>query len=222
MSKEHLRRWLQAFVLAGTIAIIFSLYLFVRRGYYNTYIINKVAGSTAAVVAGLILVVGPITHRWNKLTQLLLIRKELGLLSLGAGLTHFILSFFVLRNRFPVEWYKGELIPVLAGLIALVVWLYLAVISYNQKLIQRLAHIWKRHQQLGGQFAFIAVYIHLTVMKYSGWMRWLNGQVKATPELENPGYPPASIFVFLIMTGIILFRVVMTLLHKRELQRQAP
>lgn len=45
-------------------------------------------------------------------------------------------------------------------------------------------------------------------MKYPGWIKWLNGQVKASPELANPSYPPASIFVFLIMVGVVLYRTI--------------
>lgn len=200
-------KWTKAAAIATVIFIAFSIYLFLRRGYYNTYIVNKVFGSTSAILAGLTLLIGPLSRKFIKVAPYLAIRRQLGLLALVLGLAHVVVSLFSLPNKFPPAFFLNEWIPMVFGVIAILLWLYLASISTDNKIKQLGGTLWKRQQNVIGRIAFIAVYLHLVVMKYQGWINWLGGKVKVTPELANPGYPPASIFVFLLMSGIILYRI---------------
>jgi len=61
--------------------------------------------------------------------------------------------------------------------------------------------------------AFLAVFAHLIFLKYAGWIEWFGGKTQKTPNLANPQYPPASLFVFLIMAGIIGYRIYLKLKH---------
>ncbi len=215
MNREVTARWIKSIGITSVVFLFFSLYLFLRRGYYNDYIINKVFGSTAAVVAGLTLLIGPIAHRYKTFASWMALRKELGLLALGAALTHIVYSVFLLPNKFPVSWYIKEITPITLGGIAVLIWLYVASISTSKSIKSLGVDQWRWRQKVGGHIAFIAIYLHLIIMKYPGWLRWLNGQVKQTPELANPSYPPASTFVFLIMTGILIYRGLLAF-HKNK------
>lgn len=41
------------------------------------------------------------------------------------------------------------------------------------------------------------------------------GEVKQTPELANPSYPPASLFVFAFMVVVIAYRLIIFLKQRR-------
>lgn len=207
MNNQTVIRWVKSFIITAIIFMFFSIYLFLRRGYYNDYIVNKVLGSTAATVAGITLVIGPLAHRFTYFARWMSLRKELGLLALATALTHVVYSVFLLPNKFPVSWYIKEITPVTFGGIAILIWLYIASISSSTSIKALGTDNWRWRQKIFGHVAFFAVYLHLVIMKYQGWFKWLAGQVKQTPELANPSYPPASTFVFLIMTCVIIYRL---------------
>ncbi|MBI4080626.1 MAG: hypothetical protein HY430_02535 [Candidatus Levybacteria bacterium] len=203
---ESLKRWLKAFVILLIIVLIFSLYLFLRRGYFNIYIINKVFGSTAVVLAGITLLIGPL-RRIPFMVSLMALRRQLGLLAFGTALLHVFFSLFQTGRFTWFSWYFKEWIPVTFGILAIVAWGFMTYISRNSKIQELGADVWKKRLSIAGKIGFLAVFLHVVVMKYPGWIRWFQGQVKQTPELANPSYPPASIFVFLFMCIVILYRV---------------
>lgn len=206
MKKEDLKRWGKALLIAFIVFSILSLYLYTRRGYYNLYIINKVFGSTAVILAGIALLIGPL-RRYPFVANLMTIRRHLGLLAFGFGVTHIIASLYQSERFAWFSWYIGEWTPVSFGILTILIWGYMTYISRNTKIVQLGADVWKNRLSLAGKLGFLAVFFHLTVMKYEGWIRWWNGQVKQTPELANPQYPPASLFVFLFMVIVIIYRI---------------
>ena len=220
MGREELYRFLKGFVVSAIIFAIFSLYLFLRRGYFNLYIANKVFGSTAVLLSGITLVIGILSKKYTFLASFMTIRRHLGLLALGFAVIHVVLSL-TQQNKFPFpQWYLSHWIPILFGIAAVIAWFYLMWISRNSKIKEMGVEIWKRNLSLFSRFAFFAIFLHLTVMKYEGWIRWLKGQTKQTAELQNPSYPPASLFVFLIMIGVIAFRFVAGILRKKKQHQQ--
>lgn len=209
-------RWVKSFLVATIVFIALSVYLYLRRGYYNFYIINKVFGSTAAILAGLTLIIGPLSRKVQSLTTFVTIRRQLGLLAFGFAILH-IAASLLQQNRFVFpSWYLDEWVPVLFGLLAITGWAYMSYISRNEKIKQMGADVWKKQLRLAGDFAFLAIFLHLTLMKYPGWIRYLDGQVRQTPELANPEYPPASLFIFLFMLPIIFYRVFGMITRKRR------
>jgi len=207
MDNQEKKLWMKSFLTTVSIFFLLSLYLFLRRGYYNVYIINKVFGSTSAILAGITLLVGPLSKQFSMAMHFLNLRKHLGLTALGLGIAHTAVSILLLAHKFPFpSWFFKEWIPVAFGLLALGVWMYLWRIS-NVNKIQELGHsLWRNRQSVSGHIAFVAIFLHLTVMKYQGWINWFQGKTKQTPELANPGSPPASLFVFAFMIAIIIYR----------------
>lgn len=209
-------RWLKVIGFCLLIFSIFSVYLFLRRGYFNLYIANKAFGSTSAVVAGMTLVIGPLSKRFLYFARFMSSRRQLGLCAFGLALFHVIVSVSM-QKRFPFpDWYFNELVPVLFGAIAVFIWAYMTYISRNSKIEQMGADIWKKRLSITGKLGFLAIFLHLTVMKYEGWLRWFNGQVKGSAELANPSYPPASLFVFFAMLSVIFYRVVNDFIYRNK------
>lgn len=200
-------RWVRSLIVIAAVLTILSIYLFLRRGYYTIYIVNKVFGSASVFIAGLTLIVGPLSKRVSWVTRFMTIRRELGLSAFYLALVHVVLSLWQ-QSKFPFpKWYLDEWIPVTFGLITIIIWYYMRTISKNEKIVQMGADVWKRRLSIAGKLGFLAVFLHLSVMKYQGWFRWWNGEVKQTPELANPSYPPASLFIFFIMVVVIVYRV---------------
>lgn len=222
MSENDRKRWLKSSLIVLIVFILLSLYLFIRRGNYNLYIMNKVFGSTAVVIAGFTLLIGPLSRKINSFITFMTVRRHLGLTAFGLALAHTVTSFFFLSYKFPIPWFMKELIPIGFGLLALLFWVYLAYISTNKKIQQMGPEVWKKHQSLVGKIAFLSIYLHLVVMKHQGWINWLNGKVKPSPELANPSYPPASIFVFLFMTGVIAYRIILFIIIKNKKVETVP
>src|SRR3989344_6251040 len=125
MGREELYRFLKGFVVSAIIFAIFSLYLFLRRGYFNLYIANKVFGSTAVLLSGITLVIGILSKKYTFLASFMTIRRHLGLLALGFAVIHVVLSL-TQQNKFPFpQWYLSHWIPILFGIAAVIAWFYL-------------------------------------------------------------------------------------------------
>lgn len=205
-TRSQTGQWLVSLLTTLVVLAIFSLYLFARRGYYNLYIANKALGSTAAVVAGITLLIGPLvkTGRFN--TGFLLLRRELGLSAFGAAVAHVAVSLFLLPQKFPLAWYLQEWLPIALGVAAIFIWAYLTSISSEQKMKELGGKRWIKHLRWGSWIAFGLIFGHLVIMKYPGWQRWWQGQVKASVELANFQYPPASLIVFVVLLGVLAYR----------------
>lgn len=215
MQREELNRWVKALTITAFVFLLWTYYLVLRRGYFNLYILNKVAGSAAAVVAAVTLLIGPLSRRFSNFIQFMTIRRHLGLAAFGLAIFHFVASTFFLPDHFTIAGLVARWPSMLPGLVAVLIWVYLAFISRNSKIISMGAQVWKKHQQLFGWLAFIAVYLHLVIMKYQGWLTWFAGKTKQTPELFNPSYPPASLGVLVAMTGVLVYRIGLNLFRKK-------
>lgn len=222
MHKEEVFQWFKALIITAIIFVAFSLYLTLRRGYYNLYIINKVFGSTAAIVAAFTLIIGPLHRKFPALTHLMGIRRELGLVAFGLAIAH-IAASLILQNKFAFpSWYFKEIIPVLFGVGAIAIWSYMTYISRNSQIKKLTADIWAKHLSLSAKIAFLAIFFHLVVMKYQGWLTWFKGQTKQTAELANPSYPPASLFIFAIMLAVIIYRLINDIIHRNSGKENQP
>lgn len=187
VKKELFREVVQTLCVGLFVFLVFSVYLFLRRGYYNLSIANKAFGSTAAILAGITLVLGPLARTYDWIDRYVVLRKPLGLLALLPALVHTAISIFPL----PARW-----LPATLGGVAVILWLYLAAIS-RPKTIQTMGPaLWRARQSLLARIAFLAIFVHVILLKYPEWLRWF----------AKPGYPPASLFVFLIMLVVLLYR----------------
>ena len=215
MNTPETPRWVRSLIITLFIFGFFSFYLFLRRGYYNLGIINKSLGSAAAVIAGLTLCIGPLARAWTKLSTLTPLRRSLGLFAFVLAIAHTIISAFFLPNRFSLPWFLTQWPAVLAGLIAVTVWIYLSTISHDKAVKTLGSHRWITHQQYGAYIAFAGIYLHLILLKYNGWIEWFEGKTQQSAVLANPHYPPASLFVFAVMTAIIVYRIILLVRSKK-------
>ena len=226
-SREQLRQWMVAMLASGTIFAVLSLYLFLRRGYYNLYIANKAFGSAGFMVIAIVLLIGPLSRLYQRFDPWIIYRKELGIVGFIAALAHTIISLFLLPDKFQlasffkfVSFNRG-LVPFLFGITSILVFCILTVMSFDTVIRRMNKEVWWRWQYRGVRIAAILLFLHLVVMKYPGWISWY--AKGGSDELIGPYMPPGSIiagsfglFVLLVrlveLTGVKIARVATPLL----------
>lgn len=204
---NDIRDYIIASIIGIIIFSIFSLYIFERRGYYDLYIMNKVFAGTSLVLLCIVLLIGPLCGFSQKFTPCLTFRKELGMLSFFLALAHSIISFFFLPSRFPLSHlFSEDIVPFAFGLLSIILLTGIAIISNNFFMNKLGAQRWWFIQRWGARIAFILVFLHLTVMKYPGWITFFTKGGSA--ELAKPYLWPASFIVFIISVILIGIRII--------------
>lgn len=196
-----------AAVVAGIVFGIFSLYLYYRRGYYDLYIINKIFAGDAAILLGLVLLLGPLTRMFDRFDKYLQYRKELGVSAFILALLHSISSFFFLGDHFPWSSFFGkQLYPFLFGLGGIIV-LSALFISSRMRVKELLGtQAWWKFQYWGVRVAFLLTALHVGVMKWKGWVVWY--QQGGGSELMHPEWPGAGLLVGWFMAFVVFVRII--------------
>lgn len=131
MSKEQLRQWAVAGFWGLVIFILFSFYLFFKKGQYNLYLANKAAAEAALALLGVVLLIGVLSRLYTRFDSLVMYRKELGIVCFFLALAHFLISFFFLPDRFDLFYFQKNWLTFILGLAGLLLLTYLFVISFE-------------------------------------------------------------------------------------------
>ena len=205
MNKEQIRQYFMVFILSLAVAGVFSLYLFYRRGYYDLFVLNKVLASASLALLGIVLLIGPLSRFYNRFDKWLIYRREIGISAFFMALAHIAISFFFLSDRFNPSFFQKNSRGILWGLIALALLAILYITSF-EKIIKRInKKLWIEIQSWGIRIGTFLVLLHLVILKYAGWLKWL--KEGGAPELAQPNFPPASLLgaLFIAFVGIIRF-----------------
>lgn len=195
-----------AFLFATVLFIIFSLYLFNRRGFYDLYIINKVFAGVAVFQLGIMLLIGPLSRMFNVFDRFLRFRKEFGIIALFFVVLHSLSSLFFLKSHFPVEkYFTTGRIPFVFGLVGIVILILIFLIS-NKKSMNIIGFKrWWIIQYWGVRAAFLVVALHVFVMKTPGWIDWYKKGGANT--LVHPEWPGLGLLEGWFIFFVILIRI---------------
>src|SRR3989344_7482123 len=214
MSREQLRQYGVAILAALPIFATLSVYLFLRRGYYDLYIANKAFGSAGLIVIGIVLLISPLSRLYQRFDTWISYRKELGIVGFALALAHTIISLFLLPNTFTfASFFKFTsinrgLVPFLFGLSGILLLTTLTILSLDRITAKLKKETWWRWQYWGVRIAALLLFLHLVVMKYPGWISWfVQG---GSDELARPFMPPGSLFagsfgLFFLLVRLIEF-----------------
>ncbi len=195
-----------AFGVALVLFILFSVYLYYRRGYYDLYIVNKIFAGDAAILLGLALLLGPLNRLFNAFDRYLQYRKEIGIVAFALALMHGLSSLFFLPDHFTWSRYLGSgLWPFLFGLACLIVLLGLFFISDNRSIKALGAKVWWALQTWGARLAFVLLALHVGIMKIPGWLDWY--QNGGNPNLRRPDWPGAGSLVGMFLAFVVFVRL---------------
>ncbi|MBI4092903.1 MAG: ferric reductase-like transmembrane domain-containing protein [Candidatus Kerfeldbacteria bacterium] len=202
---DAFRRYRTAVVIAVLPFALLSLYLFFRRGYYDLFIANKIFAGVAAILFGLVLILGPLRRSFPGLQQGRDLRKEFGIVAFFLALVHSAVSSFFLESHFSRTWFVENFWSVLFGGAALVVFAILLVISYRF-LRERLGmNRWRTLQNWGMRIGFLLVVLHVGVMKFPGWISWY--QKGGEKELVHPEWPGAGLLIAWVLAFALFIRL---------------
>lgn len=192
--KYQCRQYGAALFTAIPVFVVLSLYIFYRRGYYDLYIANKAFAGDAAILLGVVFLLGPLSRFFSAFDRYLQYRKEIGIVAFFLALVHGLVSLFFLPSKFPISRYVSTLNwPFVFGLAALVVLVMLFFIS-NSWVENRLGtKRWGWLQNWGLRVVVGLTILHVFVMKYAGWINWY--KVGGEASLAHPELPGGGLLV---------------------------
>src|SRR3989344_3647529 len=195
-----------AIAVAAILFILFSVYLFYRRGYYDLYIINKIFAGVGTILLGLVLLLGMLCRLFKTFDKYLQYRKELGIVAFFLIIAHVLSSYFFLSDKFPqARFFSSGLWPFIFGLLGTILLVVEFAIS-NEWMRAKLGNQrWWPMQYWGARLIFIFTILHVFFMKYSGWLSWY--QKGGAKELARPDWPGAGLIVGWFMFFVVLNRL---------------
>ena len=204
--KYQFQQYGTTFVVATILFVALSVYLFYRRGYYDLYIINKVFANIAAVLFGIVLLIGPGSRLFSFPDRYAQYRKELGIVAFFLALAHGIVSFFFLPSKFSIQQFLGAgWYPFIFGLVATVALVAIFFISNDRAANAIGMEKWWRLQFWGMRIVFALIFLHVFIMKWGGWIKWY--KIEGGKDLAHPEWPGAGLLVAWFMVFVVFARL---------------
>ncbi len=206
MIYKLLKLYSKSFFITALFFFFFSFYLYLRRGYFDLYIANKVFGSVPVATLGLVLMIGPLSRAYQRFDSWILLRKELGILAMFIALIHAIISLFLLPGRFNPDYFFSpeHRMPFFFGLFGMLLLTYLCILSWEYIIKKIDKKLWWHIQNWGIRIAFAAILFHIMLLKYQGWFTWYTNGGSA--ELARPYMLPGSLLAGTIGIFVVLIR----------------
>lgn len=203
---RDIRYYSHSLLISISMFVVLSSYVFMRRGFYDLFIANKIFAGVAALMIGIVLLMGPLSRMFEIFDRYLIHRKGLGITAFVYALLHSIVSFFLLPERFPMTRYFNEgKITFFFGLTAMIALTILFVLSWS-KLADAIGRKrWWLIQNWGVRVAFLLVVFHVYIMKWKGWVTWY--QIGGSDDLLRPYLPGASLLIAWFMLFVFIVRV---------------
>lgn len=177
-----------------------SLYLFVRRGDYDLFVANKALATTSLVLIGLSFALSGLCYFWNFVDTKIIYRKFLGLVGFAFAIAHVIVALNFLPHKFAYpDWFTANKVSVIFGALALLIFTIMATISNRFTAFELGDKRWRMILRIGGYLAFIFVIIHVALLKYPEWIKWLTTM--------EPLLPPLSLLGIIFAAAVIILRI---------------
>ncbi len=156
--KNQIKRYGAALAVAIPPFVVLSTYLFFRRGYYDLYIANKIFAEVAAILLGVVLLIGPLNRLFSFPGRFVGYRKELGITALILAFIHIIASYFFLPLKFPASQFSGLLYwPTYFGLASAIILAAVFLISNNRAIAMMGKSKWRELQSWGARLSFVFI-----------------------------------------------------------------
>ncbi|MEK9151590.1 MAG: hypothetical protein AAB547_03080 [Patescibacteria group bacterium] len=213
---SSLRDYVIALLIATSLTVFFSLYLFIRRGYFfdapptadMLYVPNKAIVGTGTVLLAFTFLIGPIVRYFDRFDKWLGYRKEIGIVGGFFVFFHAIISYSFLPLKFPQSRLDLDSLTFGAGLLGTLLLIFLFIISFKKAVELIGASRWWFLQRWGLRLVILFTLIHVYSMKWAGWMKWLKqGGGTPTAELANPWMAGLGILVMLFVTWVVIVRL---------------
>lgn len=180
--------------------IIFALAYFFTSSQNIPNALNKAVADTAIILMGLSMILSSICYFFNFLSFSMVYRKHLGLIGFAFSLVHLWLSLGAFWKLFEAQtWQQGTFWPALSGLLAIVIFGVMSLISNQFSATLFGGRVWKMMLRTG-YIAMIFVLAHVILLKMARWQTWYDGGMKTLPSMS------------LIVAGVIILFLFIRLL----------
>lgn len=214
---SSLRDYVIATLIAAALTVFLGLYLFIRRGYFfdapptadMLYVPNKALVGVGTILLAFTFVIGPIVRYFDRFDKWLGYRKEIGIVGAFFVFSHAIISYFFLPLKFGQAYFTLDSLEFVAGLIGVFLLVLLFIISFKKAIGLIGASRWWFLQRWGLRLVIAFTLIHVYVMKWNGWIKWLKqgGSVNPTAELTNPQMTGLGLLVMIFVTWVVIVRL---------------
>jgi len=198
-TKEGIRQYGVATVASAATVWLFYQYAVVRYVAAGLSSLNKSMAVSTLFLLGVVLLFGPLARMFRLFDGLLKYRKELGVMTFFNALTHVYLSMFPLARRGPFGFYQSQPLSAYFGLAALGIMFVLFLFSFSK--LERILTpaTWWKLQQWGARVSFVTIVVHMTVLKYAGWSKWLADR--------SPSLPPMALLATIFAAFVLAVRL---------------
>lgn len=186
--------------------LLFSAIIFGGFYFYTTWLqipnaINKAFADSAIAIMGLSMLLSSLAYFFNFFKPWLMYRKHLGLVGFALLLVHIGLSFSALQALFDQStWIEGDMYPALTGLLATVIFTYMAVISNHVASRILGGTLWRLILRTG-YIALALSLIHVVLLKSARWVIWYNGGMQTLPSASL--LVSIGAIIVIVMRGIL-------------------
>jgi DMSO/TMAO reductase YedYZ heme-binding membrane subunit len=213
---SSVRDYVIASLIAAALLTFFGLYLLIRRGYFfdaptgvdMLYVPNKVIVGVGTMMLAFTFLIGSLTRYFDRMSNWLSYRKEIGIVGGFLIFAHVIISYFFLPLKFPHSKLDLDSPEFAAGVIGVFLLVFLFIISFKKAVDLLGGNLWWFLQRWGLRLVILLTLIHVYIMKWSSWIKWLKqGGGAPTAELANPWMPGLGILVMLFFTWVVIVRL---------------
>ncbi len=203
--RELFGKKFKAFLVTSALFGVSSVYLYIRSGQFNLFVLNKSFADAATMLVGIVLLLGPLSRLFDAYDHALKYRKVLGVSAFILALLHGAVSLFFLQEAFTLEEYLSDgLVPFLFGLSALLIFSLLTISSIKRFTNKMGYQRWWKFQYWGVRISFLAITGHVFIMKFPRWLTWY--REGAGSGIPHPEWPDLSILIAWFMAFVIALR----------------
>ncbi len=123
-------------------------------------------------------------------------RRPVGVTAVAFALTHMLLTFFPLSNKYGWSFFASHWVTLGLGIVAMLWLLLLAVLSFRQVAIRIAMESWRRIQQWGLILLPLVVVHYVVLGKIAKWAEWFGGK---DPHPAPPGTLVGGCVVLLVL-----------------------
>lgn len=222
---SNVRDYVIALLIATSLTVFFSFYLFIRRGYLfdsppsadTLYVFNKAVVGAGTALLAFTFLIGPIVRYFDRLDTWLGYRKEIGIVGGFLAVSHAFISYFLLPLKFPQSRFTFDNLPFVAGLLGVIVLIFLFIISFKKIIDMMDGGRWWFLQRWGLRLVIALTLVHVYVMKWDFWVRWFMQGGRETAELARPLMPGLGILVMMFVTWVVIVRLYETIFLYKDL-----
>jgi DMSO/TMAO reductase YedYZ heme-binding membrane subunit len=205
-AKPGPRLWARAWGLALVLVACGTAYFFVRQFLkdgiwrFDLTLVNKSLGTASLALIALSMLVTGVAYFGLGPARLLAWRKHLGLVGFWTGLAHGLVNHVLLRAVGLEAEQKGETLHgEAAGLVALLVFAALAVLSLDAVRRRLDARAWRKGLRYGGYAGLVLAAGHAALLKGASWGNFF--------RTFRPFLPSLSLIAAALAAAAVLLRI---------------